>query len=724
MENIKEEIKRKLYSEFSFIEPNSEKFVEIIFEGNTSGDYSDLYLNAIENIKKIMYKRIIKESSICPMFFELGKRLNINKTFDFFNNLIKEYNYDVSDKDIEDISDCREYKKFFDNITTLHKDEITAGNSKFIKNSLLSKVIENYYLSIVEDENDEEFESLGSALTEYLKSIGKIPLLSQEEELKYAKLAFEGDDEAKNILVEHNLRLVVKLAKKYAGKKHDLTLLDLIQEGNTGLIKSADKFDYRKGFKFSTYATFWVEQSITKAISDKGRIVRIPSHKMEDINKIRKAINEYSQKNYKDPSNIELSELTGIPEKTINELLELDQTPIYFDKKVNGDDSDDTDFYNYFSNNDLEEEITEASVKNIQREMINEFIKTLNERDRIVFISRYGLNGEKEKTLEETGKIIGVSRERIRQIEPGLKKKFEIFVKHYRSADNPYLVEYERAGKTDCNEKSIKDIYKSEKQQKKIDRYNKKLQDINKNLTILSLDDTFTNAIIKCQTCGNKWTDKRSRVFTKGYCPLCKLNERNQTYADKVKELNSDLVISNYTGAKESVDVYCKRCNSSFKVKASAFLSLNCRCSTCTKDNKRFLEEINHIMEIYKKCEQFNINENINSIYFYLKPLNHNYGYINKVHNELIINDENLILKTLKFPVFNDRYTDFNINEVMVLMIDNGYLNGNYFSDEAIIKFLNITHDELYKIRNDIYSKFNSEAFDVFKKNYTKIRKK
>ena len=263
----------------------------------------------------------------------------------------------------------------------------------------------------------------------YLREIGQIPLLSYEKEIDYAQRVLNGDEEAKQKLIESNLRLVVSIAKKHTNR--GLKMLDLIQEGNMGLMKAVEKFEYEKGFKFSTYATWWIRQAITRAIADQGRTIRIPVHMIETINKIKKESRIILQETGKEPTAEELAKKLEIPVDKVKNILEMNQDPISLETPVGseedselGDFVEDDKFLNPY----------DATTRVLLKEQLDEILKTLNEREEMVLRYRYGLDDGSQKTLEEVGKIFNVTRERIRQIEvkalrklrhPSRRKKLE-----------------------------------------------------------------------------------------------------------------------------------------------------------------------------------------------------------------------------------------------------------------------------------------------------------
>ena len=247
----------------------------------------------------------------------------------------------------------------------------------------------------------------------YLREIGQIPLLTNERELELAKRISEGDERAKQELMEANLRLVVSIAKKHTNR--GLKLLDLIQEGNIGLMKAVEKFESNKGFKFSTYATWWIRQAITPAIADQGRTIRIPVHMIETINKIKKASRIHLQETGKEPTADYLAKTVEMPVEKVKNILEMNQDPISLETPVGSeDDSELGDFVE----DDKFLNPHEATVRSVLKEKLDEVLKKeLNEREEQVLRLRYGLDDGAPKTLEEVGKIFEVTRERIRQIE-------------------------------------------------------------------------------------------------------------------------------------------------------------------------------------------------------------------------------------------------------------------------------------------------------------------
>lgn len=246
----------------------------------------------------------------------------------------------------------------------------------------------------------------------YLKEIGKVPLLSAEEEIELAKKMEAGDDDAKSKLAEANLRLVVSIAKKYVGR--GMLFLDLIQEGNLGLIKAVDKFDYTKGYKFSTYATWWIRQAITRAIADQARTIRIPVHMVETINKLIKVQRQLLQELGREPNADEIAEKMNLPVERVREIIKISQEPVSLETPI-GEEEDS--HLGDFIQDDNVPVPAEAAAYMLLKEQLIEVINTLTEREQKVLKLRFGLIDGRPRTLEEVGREFNVTRERIRQIE-------------------------------------------------------------------------------------------------------------------------------------------------------------------------------------------------------------------------------------------------------------------------------------------------------------------
>lgn len=268
------------------------------------------------------------------------------------------------------------------------------------------------------DLNDMDGIKIDDPVRMYLREIGKIPLLTYDQELELAKRILDGDEEAKKKLTESNLRLVVSIAKKYVGR--GMLFLDLIQEGNMGLIKAVEKFDYTKGYKFSTYATWWIRQAITRAIADQARTIRIPVHMVETINKLLRTSRQLLQQNGREPTPEEIAKEMEVPVEKVLEIQKIAQDPVSLETPIG--EENDSHLGDFIKDDDSPSPQDVASYTML-REQLNEVMKTLTPREAKVLRLRFGLDDGKARTLEEVGKQFNVTRERIRQIEAKALRK-------------------------------------------------------------------------------------------------------------------------------------------------------------------------------------------------------------------------------------------------------------------------------------------------------------
>ena len=282
--------------------------------------------------------------------------------------------------------------------------------------------------AIMSDEEDVDVENIDLSVPDgvsvedpvrmYLKEICKVPLLSAEREIELAQRMEEGDEEAKKELAEANLRLVVSIAKRYVGR--GMLFLDLIQEGNLGLIKAVEKFDYHKGYKFSTYATWWIRQAITRAIADQARTIRIPVHMVETINKLIRVSRQLLQELGREPTPEEIAKELDMPVERVREILKISQEPVSLETPI-GEEEDS--HLGDFIQDDNVPVPAEAAAQTLLKEQLDEVLDTLTEREQKVLRLRFGMNDGRARTLEEVGKEFDVTRERIRQIEAKALRK-------------------------------------------------------------------------------------------------------------------------------------------------------------------------------------------------------------------------------------------------------------------------------------------------------------
>ena len=309
-----------------------------------------------------------------------------------------------------------------------HIVELDELYNKLLKSDIdvFESVAENQGAERPIEDLEKELEAL-TVLTEgtvsdpvrmYLKEIGRIPLLNFDQEIELAKKVEKGDKAAKQVLINSNLRLVVSIAKKYVGR--GLTLLDLIQEGNQGLIRAVEKYDWRRGFKFSTYATWWIRQSITRAIADQARTIRIPVHMVENINRFLRASRKLMQELGREPTPEEVAKVLGIdPEKAL-EIIKISQEPASLEAPVS--DEEDSRLGD-FIHDSAAPTLFDSASRELLKEQVDQVLSTLSDRERRVLEERFGLKDGRPKTLEEVGKMFAVTRERIRQIEAKALRK-------------------------------------------------------------------------------------------------------------------------------------------------------------------------------------------------------------------------------------------------------------------------------------------------------------
>ena len=360
---------------------------------------------------------------------EINSVLSIGFSTEKIDQLIKKLTDDgvqIVDT-IKEKEDLLKVPGSLEDIEKMELSDFEDSHDEFVESEIddseVDKLLQTDLLKMAESMDVDE------PIKMYLREIGQIPLLSYEEEIDYAQRVLNGEEEAKQKLIESNLRLVVSIAKKHTNR--GLKMLDLIQEGNMGLMKAVEKFEYEKGFKFSTYATWWIRQAITRAIADQGRTIRIPVHMIETINKIKKESRIILQETGKEPTAEELAKKLELPVEKVKSILEMNQDPISLETPVGseedselGDFVEDDKFANPY----------DATTRVLLKEQLDEVLKTLNDREEMVLRYRYGLDDGSQKTLEEVGKIFNVTRERIRQIEvkalrklrhPSRRKKLE-----------------------------------------------------------------------------------------------------------------------------------------------------------------------------------------------------------------------------------------------------------------------------------------------------------
>lgn len=307
-------------------------------------------------------------------------------------------------------------------------DYLEKNGIEVLRMTETPEVDDDIILEMTSEEEEEDIESIDLSVPEgisiedpvrmYLKEIGKVPLLTAEEEVELAKRMEAGDEEAKKRLAEANLRLVVSIAKRYVGR--GMLFLDLIQEGNLGLIKAVEKFDYKKGYKFSTYATWWIRQAITRAIADQARTIRIPVHMVETINKLIRVQRQLLQELGREPYPEEIAEEMHLPVERVREIQKISQEPVSLETPIG--EEEDSHLGDFIQDENVPVP-ADAAAFTLLKEQLSEVLETLTEREQKVLRLRFGLDDGRQRTLEEVGTVFEVTRERIRQIEAKALRK-------------------------------------------------------------------------------------------------------------------------------------------------------------------------------------------------------------------------------------------------------------------------------------------------------------
>ena len=325
---------------------------------------------------------------------------------DDFDQALEEMDYDIDE--LDKLCDALEDNgvELPGSLSTAELEEIQKEVSKFESSANMEKILA------------QEGVTIDDPVRQYLKEIGRIPLLDGEQEKALAERMMNGDEDAKGILVESNLRLVVSIAKKYLGR--GMYFLDLIQEGNLGLMKAVEKFDYTKGYKFSTYATWWIRQTITRAIADQARTIRIPVHMVETIHKVTKYSRQMLQELGREPTAEEIGEKIGLSADRVREILKISQDPVSLETPIG--EEEDSHLGDFIPDDDTPAP-ADAAASTILREVIERELHTLTPREEHVIKLRFGLYDGRNRTLEEVGKEFDITRERIRQIEAKALRK-------------------------------------------------------------------------------------------------------------------------------------------------------------------------------------------------------------------------------------------------------------------------------------------------------------
>ena len=590
MSNNKQDALNRLFNEYDFITDDISVLEEIVFpNASKKVDYYDLGSFVIKQyiINEINEQRFIK------LFDNYVKKHSIKEAFDYFNAYSK--NSDLlseENESVQQIISKDEYQSFFAETREMYLERDENFNFSGLKNKFLAAALDLYDLSIT-SENEDVNESTETVLTDdglrdYLRVIGKIPLLTKEEEVELFTRYKNGDESAKEEIISANLRLVVHVAKKYTSRAKSLTLLDLIQEGNIGLIKAVEGFDVELGNKFSTYATWWLRQTITRGIFDTDTTIRIPVHVHEDNTRIYKYRLQFQEENDREPTIEEVAKATKLTKekvKEIDEVFDKYSTTPSCDEKV-GEDEDST-MIDFISNPaDLESIYNSIELKDERRQFYEFAELALSERERNILIDRYGIEDGIPKTLEVVGAKYGVTRERIRQIEAKAIRRLERLNKRRNDAIEENL----RQSQSELH-------YLNTKNSANIEFSNFKRAVGNSNLRITNFKSRNQTVNVECSSCNYKYEILANDLIVNNKCPNCRqLEEQKYREMDaeiklikKVKEKSKGTIrLRGLTDNNKYVNAKCDICTNSWKTTKTAIVE-NCNCPSCRSAAKQIL---------------------------------------------------------------------------------------------------------------------------------------
>ena len=499
----------KAYEKYGFICSNKNEFIELINQSDKSLISDELFY-----VKLIVEN--IQSGNLYDMFTRFSRNFGASNAFEYFSKIILSQNIDVQPVDIEKLCKDEMIIKLCNSVKNYQEEDYLSNNSLFLlvydtlfdndeENSIdLSKF--NYH-----DEN----------IRAYLSEIGSIPVPTVEKEREMFDKFYNAKTEqerleARNEIAESNLRLVVSIAKKYLSRVKHLNLLDLIEEGNIGLLRAIEKFEISKGFKFSTYSTWWIRQAITRAIADHDSAIRIPVHQHEKLAQIKKAQRIYASEHFEEPTTEQLAEIMGMSKESIEHCLNAPTADTSLDKIVMGGDHDKSELKDFIPDEQSEPITAYSDITDSKRDT-ERYLSVLPLKQKQVMILRFGLNGNRAHTLEEIGEIIGVTRERVRQIE----------AKAIRTVLLRFAAEENSRNRILLNEKRTTSQIVSD--------FNERMQKEGINL---KAENTLSNiSKIICLDCGYTWDVLSSQVDNYFRCPKC-LNDQEKI-SQKVKKRNN-----------------------------------------------------------------------------------------------------------------------------------------------------------------------------------------
>ena len=709
MENKIQNIKQQL----SFISLTEEEWDNIIGQIDI---HSEKLLPTIMKIIKENYPNKYTLSIIIKFinhqFNPTLKETNINNNFQKLNQLIEEQELEITPEILETLIANETIKNSIEFFLNKYRKIITEGNiDKLFDNQILIALIE-YYCDInkIEIKNDEEniensafIYNRKDPIYIYLQEIGKIPLLKREEEIELAKRIEKHDEEARQKLIESNLRLVASVAKKYINR--GISFQDLIEEGNTGLIKAVDKYDYRKGTKFGTYAVWWIKQTIYRSLYNDARIIRIPIHHYEKINQLKNEIDNLTQELNRKPTVEEIEKVTGKTKKEIEEMLQEIEIPVSINQKVNID-SDSEELGQFIpSKENLEEDFEK---KNLRKDILKVFdLLELSEIERTILIKRYGLDGQECMSLEAIGNLFNVTRERIRQIQKRAEKK--IFYSRHSKILKGYLetetkTQSKRYEKIDYNNLEI-----MSKIPKEIDEYLTKHNFNNPEKLILLL----TSGIITKKPLNELEIHKTFGI------PIQYIKKLITSSVKKLEQIEESEIKTKLT---KNLKIKIKE----IKFPRPLYLSIGCTKEELMKRIEYLKEEERNI--IFKKTgldfdhpKEENPLSNREKYQLYnviipkLKKMMNTNEEERREEQELEKINPEKVLSIFQSPNYKEILNYLTPQQTIIFLLKTGYFNNKFYTTQELSTFLNTSEEEieiLFRESIKIYIKKTNETLD------------
>lgn len=701
-----------IYQSYSYVSISHQDYYELVLEEITnskkiyigSTSYSSFMKTKIKASLSEHIKRLIHDSStsfkiindyINQEFSKISTYKDAIKYFKKLDKFFKTYDYLPNfDLLIELINQNNVFINMIESIFKRYNLQIISGNyEKIFDNTSLILAIDVYCMlnnieikqeNIEEVEIIDEFETTNS-VSIYLREIGRIPLLSEQQEKELAQKVAQGDSKAKDLFIESNLRLVVSVAKKYLN--NGLSFLDLIQEGNLGLIKAVDKYDVNKGYKFSTYATYWIIQAITRAIFNKGRNVRIPVHKYEQINAYKKTVAKLEDKLSRQPTMDEIANEMGISISKANKLYKLQSDTVSIDALVGDDRDTELGYFISASEKTPEDEAIDNTLPYYIRKLFEDC--NLNEMEKEILMLRYGFNNRKPMTFEQIGKKYNFTREWIRKIEKKALQKIrnsehinELAVYIQSSVDSLENI--------DNRKKASKANLKDNERTK--DKENDKMSNLR---TIYQYFENYTRDQVD-ETL-SKLTEEERELVTLRYGD----DLDNPVSAKLTKEQTSKFYGVLIPKMKKLLE------NPNMKINPRKARKKKFVASITEATLEQIIEESTPI------TETFEINEALEGNLI-LEPEEELISDIknDKASNDITKDDCVKVLKLLRTPTFAEMMNVLSVKEAIIISLKLGYVDEKYFSTEAIAQFLDIEEEEVIDVTKKVLVLYKEKIND------------